>query len=195
MVYWPERQTQTRQNGLAGNTWGTVIGSGMSMLKHSKQGKSDWIYAVKNAETAYNMLPKECLQGRSPDEVESGEKPDVSKLRTFGCDAFVRVPNSRRRKGGDKAEACTFLYYKDGVKPGWTFRTQTTGRNILSSDAIFYEGDWLPNGIQKLGALFQDQLAESAESGNEVENPHSDDDDSDDEEPTVSPKGFHQYFR
>ena len=135
------------------------------------------------------MMPKKCLDGRSPDEAMTGRKPDVSILRTFGCDALVRVPKERRAKGENKAQIVTFLYYKEGIKPGWTFRTKETKRIISSGDAVFHEGDWLPQGVQSMDSLTfhktekdesYDSPSDSEISGNNDVGEDTDDD-SDDE--------------
>ena len=62
---------------------------------------------------------------------------------------MVRVVTSDKRKGCNKARKCVFLGYKEGLK-GWIFQTYDTRRIIKSGDATFYEGEWLPQGIQRL---------------------------------------------
>ena len=168
ILFRSSNRDEPRQNGISERRGSIVMDAAMSMLKHAKTRNSGWAYAVKNAETVINMLPTKTVNGRSPDEMDSGIKSNVSRIRTFGCQALVRIPSTSRRKGDDKAELCTFLYYRDGVKPGWTFRSERTNRLITSGDAIFYEGDWLPNGIQTLDALFKDRLDELDESDDEI---------------------------
>ena len=139
------------QNGISERVGGTIVDAGMSMLKHAHhQPESDWPYAIECAEDVYNLLPKEGLGGRSPSEMDTGTKSDLSSLRTFGCDALVRVPDKKKRNGADKAELCSFLGYVKGSKPGWRFRTKDSRTIITSGDATFFEGDWLPQGIQRL---------------------------------------------
>ena len=79
------------QNGIAERVGGTIVAAGLSMLKHAFHlSDSDWPYAIECAEDVYNMLPKEGLNGRSPAEVDSGNKSNLSSLRTFGCDTPYR---------------------------------------------------------------------------------------------------------
>jgi Reverse transcriptase (RNA-dependent DNA polymerase) len=87
------------------------------------------------------------LQGRSPYEVWNDKKADLSRIKMFGCDAWVRVINPT--KMADKARLCTFLGYKRGLK-GCIFEDKITKRIIKSGDAVFYEGNWSIHGIQRI---------------------------------------------
>ena len=140
---------EPRQNGRAERHGRTIQEAAMAMLKHSKQPIALWPYAFRTANYVYNDLPSRTLHYKSPNEVCSGTKSNLSSLRTFGCDAMVRVASNDKRKGGDKARKCLFLGYKEGLE-GWVFKSYDTGRIIKSGDATFHEGEWLPQGIQRL---------------------------------------------
>ena len=140
---------EPRQKGRAERHGRTIQEAAMAMLKHSKQPIALWPYAFRTANYVYNDLPSRTLQYKSPNEVCSVTKSNLSSLRTFGCDAMVRVASNDKRKGGDKARKCLFLGYKEGLE-GWVFKSYDTGRIIKSGDATFHEGEWLPQGIQRL---------------------------------------------
>lgn len=62
--------------------WGESVASATYVLNRSSTTKSDV----------------------TPFERWHGKKPDVSHLRTFGCQAFVHVPDAVRRKLDAKAK-------------------------------------------------------------------------------------------
>ena len=138
---------EPRQNGLSERYGRSIQETGLSMLKHSKLGSGLWPYAMKTACRVLNCLPTSALNQKSPHEVWTGEIPDLSNIRTFGVDAWVRV--IAPGKGADKAHFCTFLGYRDGLK-GFIFQNKKTKQILKSGDAAFYEGDWLVNGIQRV---------------------------------------------
>ena len=99
------------------------------------------------------MTPTKTLDNTiSPYEAFNKELPDWSTMRTFGCDALIRIVTSNQRKGKDKTQLATYVGHRTGIK-GWVFLTNKTKRLVTSSDATFYEGDWLPQGVQTLDAL------------------------------------------
>ena len=125
---------EPRQNGLSERYGGLLQETALSLLKHSKLPFCYWPYAFKTACYIMNCLPHTSLNGSSPHEQWSNEIPDISNLRTFGCDAWVRVINPH--KGEDKVRLCTFLGYQDGLK-GYIFLDKITRRIIRSGDAVF----------------------------------------------------------
>lgn len=138
---------EPRQNGLSEKFGSDQQDSALSMLKHSKLDTQYWPYAFKMATYLHNILPSKHLQYASPHEKWYDQVPNLNGIRTFGCDAWVRVPHPS--KGHDKAKLCTFLGYRDGLK-GYLFEDRKTKRIIKSGDAVFYEGEWKRNGIQNL---------------------------------------------
>ena len=136
------------QNGIAERYIRTVSEAGTSMLRHARLQDTYWPYAMRSAVYILNRIPKDVLQGISPYEKWTGTSPDLRALRTFGVDAHVRVVTQNKRKGGDKAHPCTFLGYREGLK-GYIFENKKTKRLITNGDAIFYEGDWLIDGVKR----------------------------------------------
>ena len=137
---------EPRQNGLSERYGRTLQEMANAMLKHSRLANHLWPYSYKTAGRVLNVLPHSAI-GASPMERWSGEKPDISYLRTFGCDAWVRVPHPS--KGKDKAVLCTFVGYQDGLK-GYLFLNKATGCVVKSGDAMFYEGNWNVSGVQRI---------------------------------------------
>ena len=136
------------QNGIAERYIRTVSEAGLSMLTNARLSDKYWPYAMRSAVYILNRIPKTVLGNVSPYERWTGTSPDLSTLRTFGVDAHVRVVTQEKRKGGDKAHPCTFLGYREGLK-GYIFESKKTQRIVTNGDAVFYEGDWLINGIKR----------------------------------------------
>jgi Reverse transcriptase (RNA-dependent DNA polymerase) len=77
-----------------------------------------WPYAFRHYLRLHNSLPhrrtgKDGVSSlaRSPYEALTGQKPDVSTLRTFGCRVWVRPPGGRDRKVIVNARVGRFLGY------------------------------------------------------------------------------------
>ena len=86
------------------------------MLSGTGLGQEFWAEAVETACYLVNISPSSMLEDKTPHEVWTGNKPSLSHLRVFGCDAYVHVPKEKRRKLDNKSERCIFIGYKDGLK-------------------------------------------------------------------------------
>ena len=63
----------------------------------AKFTKNEWPLAFSHANYIYNMTPHPHLNNtKCPFEFAAGIKPDVSKLRLFGCIAYAFIDPSRR---------------------------------------------------------------------------------------------------
>lgn len=71
-------------------------------------------------------------------ELWSGQKPDVSHLKVFGCEAFVHVPNAKRVKMENKAKNLIFVGYDCGSK-AYRFLNKQTNQITVSREAKFLE--------------------------------------------------------
>ena len=57
-----------------------------------------WAEATKIAVYVQNKSPHRVLGNKTPEEMFSGEKPEVNHLRIFGCPMYVHVPREMRSK-------------------------------------------------------------------------------------------------
>ena len=69
-----------------------------------------WSYAILAAAHIRNRCPKAGLNV-TPFEGWMGWKPDLKRLRTFGCIGYAQVPKDTRRKGDSKGIKCILLGY------------------------------------------------------------------------------------
>ena len=81
-------------NGVAERTIGIIDKLARSMLYQAKASHRLWDYATEHAVWLRNRLRTEALPygeertARTPFEAYYSHKPDVSRLRTFGCAAY-----------------------------------------------------------------------------------------------------------
>ena len=126
------------QNGVAERMNRTLVESVRSMLADSGLSKRFWAEALSTAVFLRNRSPTKCLEGVTPAEAWTGEKPDVSTLRIFGCTAYSHMPKDERQKLDSTARKCVFLGYGSETK---CYRLYDPDRDrvILSRDVRFNE--------------------------------------------------------
>lgn len=81
------------------------------MLKGKNLPKSLWGEVVSTAVYILNRSPTTRLEEKTPEEVWSGTKPNVSHLRIFGSVCYSHVLDQLRRKLHDKGEPMILLGY------------------------------------------------------------------------------------
>ncbi|KAJ6902219.1 Retrovirus-related Pol polyprotein from transposon TNT 1-94 [Populus alba x Populus x berolinensis] len=136
-------------NGVAERKNRTILDMARSLLKAKKLPKQYWAEAVSCAVYLLNRCPTRSLQGVTPEEAWSGHKPSVTHLRVFGCVAYAKIPDARRRKLDDKSEQCIFVGYGER-RMGYRLYNPITKKVITSRDVIFEEDkSWAWNGDQE----------------------------------------------
>lgn len=137
-------QTTTRytpqSNGAAERANRTIVEKGRAMLSDAQLGKEYWGEAVATAVYPINRTPSKRLPGKTPFEMWTGERPDLSHLRIFGCTAMAHVPDEVRKKWDPKSKALMFMGYGESTK-GYRLIDPTTKKIIFSRDVIFFENE------------------------------------------------------
>jgi hypothetical protein len=133
-----------QHNGVAEHMNRTLIEQVQTMLIDAALPESYWEYALHYTALLHNISPLCSLNQATPEEAWSGNKPDVSQLRTFGCRAFVHIPNSQRSKLAAKSLVCTFLGYARQQK-AYHLVHRPTGCFLDSHDVMFDEGGTVPS--------------------------------------------------
>lgn len=134
-------------NGVAERKNRTILDMARSLLKAKKLPKQYWAEAVSCAVYLLNRCPTRSLQSVTPEEAWSGHKPSVTHLRVFGCVAYAKIPDARRRKLDDKSEKCIFVGYGER-RMGYKLYNLITKKVIMSRDVIFEEDkswEWTDN--------------------------------------------------
>ena len=129
----------TSQHTLSERTHRTIVEWMRSNLYHATAPKILWAEAAAYALHIRNMVTVRRGVTSSPDMLwNPSHKPSVKKLRVWGCDAYVHIPDADRRKLDSKATLCIFL----GMDTGdlyWRFFDVASYRFIRSRDATFDE--------------------------------------------------------
>lgn len=124
-------------NGLAERANRSSADCIRSMLDDSKRPKSFWPYALLYYADIRNFTTNSATDSSTtPYELVHGQKPDVSHLRVFGCDAYIRVPPDTRKKLDAKSVKGIFL----GLASNAAYSILLPNRTIIKSkDVIFFE--------------------------------------------------------
>ena len=76
-----------------------------------------WAKVVGTAVYVHNRCHHAILDQKTPEEVFTGEKPDVGHLRIFGCTVYVHVAKEKRTKMEPSGKKGIFVGYSETSKP------------------------------------------------------------------------------
>ncbi|GBL89729.1 Copia protein [Araneus ventricosus] len=123
-------------NGVAERMNRTHFDKVRAMLYGSKLPKGCWGYAIQTAAFLYNRIPCTSINDCTPYELKYSTKPDLSKIRIFGCDAYVKVADTQRRKLDPKSKKIIFIGYSS---MGYRVMDPVTRRVTVSRNVRFDE--------------------------------------------------------
>lgn len=97
-----------------------------------------WAKATSTAVYIQNICPHSHLEDKTPEEVFTKSKPDISHLMIFGCLVYIHVPKEKRLKLEPSRKRGIFIGYSETSK---AYIIYILGqKNIeLSRDVIFEE--------------------------------------------------------
>lgn len=127
-----------QQNGIAERRNRYLMEMARCMLIQSNLPKRFWGEAICTANYTQNRLIMKSIGDKSPFELWTGRKPNVSYFRVFGCKAFVFVPKQLRRKLDRKCKELQFVGYCEETK-GYRFLDIKSNKVVISRDAEFEE--------------------------------------------------------
>ena len=128
-----------QHNGVAERMNHTLVKWVCTMLIEAELPDAYWWDALWYTTLLHNMSPMHSLSDSTPEESWSGNKPDISCLRVFGCRAFIHIPDKLRGKLLAKSLVCTFIGYAQQCK-AYHLVHQPSKRFIDSCDIIFNKG-------------------------------------------------------
>jgi hypothetical protein len=145
-TFWKENGTEMTTvpantphlNNFAERVQRTFFEKARCMLIESGLPIGFWVYAILCACFVYNCTSHSSLEDITPFESWYKIKPDVNKLRVFGCDAYVHVQKEDRHKMEDKAKKGIFIGYELNRMAYQVFDPNTE-RIIISRDVDFDE--------------------------------------------------------
>lgn len=114
------------------------------MLLQAKMPKYMWGEAILTATYLTNRCPTTALEQKvTPAEIWYGSKPNLDKLKVFGCKAFALVPNQKRKKLESKSEKHVMVGYAPNGYRLWntTKRSLIVGRDVRFDELSFPFGE------------------------------------------------------
>jgi hypothetical protein len=97
-----------------------------------------WAEAVSTANRVRNLIPHLNL-AKTPFELFTKRKPDISRLRVFGCTAHVHVPKEKRKKLDERSETGMFVGYSRTSK-AWRIAFQNGSHlDIQERDSVIFD--------------------------------------------------------
>ena len=140
------------QNGRAEAPNKTLARMIRSMLYSAALGSEYWSYALLHAVYIKNRLPHARHKfKKTPYEVWTGTKPNLSLLRVWGCRVMVKQPNPRTAKLDTIAREGLFMRYtatdKNIVYLDIESRQELIGSHVKFDEANFIDGSQNPGAI------------------------------------------------
>ena len=134
-----------QHNGIAERKNGVILDMTRALLMHAKLDAEHFQQdALLTAVYLHNRVNVYAKYGKTQHELYYGHKPNLSNLRVFGCDAYVRIADpTRQGKLLPKAEKGTFIGY-DSTREG-CWRIRVGDRIIVSRDVQFQENQFTAN--------------------------------------------------
>jgi len=142
----------------------TIVESARSMLLARKLPKNLWGEAVNTAVYILNRTVPAYLNKKTPIEVYMNKKPDLSHIRTFGCNAYVHIPDILRKKWDPKSKKKLFVGYEKDTHNYRLLDIQT--KRITISRNVIFDEDPINKTKTKGAWISIDRDTESANNNN-----------------------------
>ena len=140
----PQRTTAhtSQSNGVAERMHRTLMDRTRTVLSAAGMSNAFWPEAIRYVAYTINRCPSSALDGKTPFEAWTGEKPELSRLHPFGCVAFRHVPRADRNvaKLSPRAVRCAMVGYTTN-KQAYLLWDPVEARVITSRDVIFRDNE------------------------------------------------------
>jgi transposase InsO family protein len=87
-----------QQNGVAERNNRAIMEAVKTMIHDQDLPMCLWAEAAMAAVYVQNRLSQSTLGFKTPEEMFTGKKPEVSHLKIFGCPVFIHIPKEKRNK-------------------------------------------------------------------------------------------------
>jgi hypothetical protein len=105
-----------QQNGVAERKNRSIVEATKAMIHDQNLPMHLWAEASSTTVYVQNRSPHKILGNKTPEEVFTGKKPEVSHLRIFGCPVYIHVPKEKRTKLEPSGKKGTFVGYSETSK-------------------------------------------------------------------------------
>ena len=153
-----------QQNGKAERMNRTIMDLVRSCLHSKNLDKKFWAEALQTVTYIRNRVPSNTIEnGKTPYELWTGDKPDLSNLQIFGSSCWYIIPKSKIKKLDKRSRKAIFIGYLENSK-GYKLWDPELKRPISSRDVIF-KSDLTADDIQ-----FEDfKASDITDQGEELE--------------------------
>jgi hypothetical protein len=140
-----------KQNGVAERKNQSVMEAVKAMIHDQELAMYLWAEAARTVVYVQNRSPHKVLENKTPDEVFSGEVPEVSHLRIFGCLVYIHIPKDKRIKLDPSGKKVIFFGYSKTSK---AYRVYVPGYKKIENDdhviLLLYVDDLFLTGNENL---------------------------------------------
>jgi hypothetical protein len=138
-----------------------LIDMARTMLGEYKTPEWFWSEAVNTACHAINWLYLHRILKKTSYELLTGNKPNVSYFRVFGCKCYILVKKGRHSKFAPKAVEGFLLGYDSNTKAYRVFNKSSELVEV-SSDVVFDETNGSPREQVDLDDVDEDEVPTTA---------------------------------
>ena len=126
---------------VAERIWQTLQDSMRAMMCTAQFQKKEWTFAFRHAQWLYNRTPHSHHgNSLSPYEYVTGLKPDLSKVRIFGCKCYKFVFQQNRTDKLDyRSKACFYIGHHEERANTYLFYFRENGKVFEGGFAAFDE--------------------------------------------------------
>lgn len=158
------------QNGIAERAVRTVKEGTRTLLIESGLTDKYWGAAARTFVYTRNRARMATGLDKTSYELFTGVRPDIGRLRVFGCVAYMHIPKEDRTKSvwQPKARRCIFLGYGDDeekAKKAWVLFDPYTEKKYVTTHVKFCEEQRWADRRDSIpeGNLFFDDVADDVE--------------------------------
>ena len=144
------------QNPYAERSVGLITNIANSLLTQSNAPPKLWGEAVMAAAVIHDLTPKKVLDYKTPFELWWGRKPDLTRLRTWGCLAIAQIPKHKRWKFERNGCECIMIGY-DLEKKAWRLMRLDNHKLIVTCHVKFFENIF-PYKVKKAADMVVEYL-------------------------------------
>ena len=126
-------------NGVSERRNRTLLDMVRSMMGQVELPNSFWGFALLSATFLLNRSPTKAAN-KSPYEIWKGSVPNMSFLKIWGCDAYVKVKVDD--KLAPRSEKCIFVGYPKETR-GYYFYNHHEGKVFVAREAVFLEQEFV----------------------------------------------------
>ncbi|KAJ9566458.1 hypothetical protein OSB04_002424 [Centaurea solstitialis] len=124
-----------QMNGVSERRNRTLLDMVRTMMCHSSLPISFWGHALETAAHILNRAPTKSVE-KTPYELWKGKKPNISFLKIWGCEVYVKRPTSEKLK--PKSDKCFFVGYPK-TTVGYYFYNPEENKVFVARNGKFLE--------------------------------------------------------